>query len=310
MKICFYANHKKWGHLNNNGGTRTILKSAQILRNLGHSVGVVATHDGFTYFDHTPPIPQVPKKVDVCIAVSILDTIPMLKDCPENVRKYVWIRGWEKWRTSSENLKIVLYKFRQAGGNFLVNSEWLYNKLHNLCIESKILYQGYDDEFTPAQADSCGKKVIGTLYHKSKHKGYKFWLKVKKELGGEYDYLEVGKNKTNDKETIAIYKKCDIWFSAVSLEGLHNCAMEAGLCGCALVHNDSPRNGIWDYGGYNCAGVYKKSNVKDAVEKIRNVDYKKTKLLMQKIKTKIRTRTENMEGFVKGLEETLGRHDG
>ena len=229
MRIAFYAKHKTWGGLANNGGSRTILKSAGALRKLGHKVDVIATVDRFTYFKHKRPIRNIPRDTDVCVAVSILDTVPMMREIPRGCRPYVWIRGWETWRASREINRKTLIKFRKSGGEFIVNSKWLFNKILKDCgVRSHIIYQGYDEIYEIERPKPHKlRKTIGTLYHKEKHKGYKFWLKVKEQLGDEYDYIEIGRKSRGDEAQIRCYQRCSIWFSAATLEGLHNCAMEA-----------------------------------------------------------------------------------
>ena len=301
MKICFYAGHKKWGGLANNGGSRTILKSAQVLRNLGHAVYVVATKDRFTYFKHDPPVPKIPKGTEACIAVSILDTVPMLKELPSGCSPWLWIRGWETWRVNEMVNKITLYKFRKAGGQILVNSEWLQKKLRKFGIEPDILYPGYDECFRPGILLN-NPVTIGTLYHKAKIKGYDFWLKVRGELGNDYNYIEAGREPIGDDGQVQLYQNCNIWFSAVTLEGLHNCAMEAGLCGCLVVHNNHPRNGIHDYSGPEIAEIYETKNVGDAVKKIREASFSKTVGFREKIITKIGTREQNMRRLIEWLK--------
>ena len=294
MRIAFYANHPMWGGLGNNGGSNTILRSAEALRQLGHKVDVVAKVDKFTYFKHPKPLPKLPK-CDICIAVSIADIAPMVKECPKGVKMGVWIRGWSTWAMSSSKMLFYLKMFSRAGHLILTNSRWIEKYLEKKEIPSIQFVAGMDYHVWRMPAMKPERITIGTLYHKvHKTKGYKFWLKVKKMLGDQYDYVEIGRKPMNDRNLSSVYHKSHIWFSATTLEGWHNVPAEAGLCGAAIVCNDHPRNGMimeYAYEKPLTAIIYKEGNVRSAYNAV---------------KIAIENRNKLTANFIRFMEENIG----
>jgi len=284
-----------WGGLGNNGGSNTILRSAGALRQLGHKVDVVTKSDRFTYFKHPKPLPKIPENTDICIAVSIADIAPMVKECHKNTKMGVWIRGWSTWAMSSSKMLFYLKMFSRAGHLILTNSRWIEKYLEKKEIPALQFIAGIDYFKWTVPAMKPERITIGTLYHKvHKTKGYKFWLKVKKMLGDEYDYVEIGRKPMNDEKLGLFYRKSHIWFSATTLEGWHNVPAEAGLCGAAIVCNDHPRNGMIGEYAYKdpwTAEMYEEGNVRSAYNAVRHA---------------IRNRTEIVSNFIRFMEENIG----
>lgn len=141
MKIVFYADHPYYGQLSNNGGTRTILKSAEVLRKLGHKVDVVAHKDKFTWFKHPKPIHRIPKDTDVIIAVSISDIEMMCRFAPKRAKKFYWMREFALWRMKKEN---IINTLRKSKVKILCNSIGLQRKIGKYGIKSSLCYAGLD----------------------------------------------------------------------------------------------------------------------------------------------------------------------
>ena len=299
MKICFYAGDKTWGGLACNGGSKTILRSAEALRLLGHEVDVVASVDKFTYFKHPKPLKKIPK-CDVCIAVSPSDIMSMVKECPRGVKMSTWLRGWPVWAMKSEKIVFLLRSFCDAGNKVFVISKWLQRKCEKNGIKAEIQYAGFDDVWAYGDLARITNQ-IGTLYHKfHKTKNYAFWQKVRERLGNTFSFVEIGRKPMNDEQLRKVYQSCGIWFSATSLEGFHQVPMEAALCGSAIVCNDHARNGI-DYANHSTATIYKFNDVEDAVEKIHSVGFTKTYAMEEYIYEHIGTRSKNMKQFAEAL---------
>ena len=297
MKIAFYANHPTWGQLRNNGGTKTILRSAETLRDLGHDVDVVANSDKFTYFKHPKPVKKIPK-CDVCIAVSPTDIPPMVKELPSGVKMAVWLRGWPVWAVGSDRIVFLLKTFADAGHDVFTISKWLEKKCAKKGIKTKLQYAGYDHLWTTGK--NC-INTIGVLYHKfHKTKNYEFWTIVKRSLGDDYHYREIGHEPMNGVGLMKVYQECGIWFAPTALEGFHQVPMEANLCGALVVCSNHPRNGM-DYAIQSNAMIYEYGDVNDAVKKIRNARFEKAAWMREYIRTNIGTRKENMEKFVEAL---------
>lgn len=297
MKICFYANHPRWGQLANNGGSRTILKSCETLEKLGHETCVVAKSDKFTYFKHKKPVRKIPHGWDAYIAVSILDLQHLLTHRVPANKTAVWIRGWETWRKPLYRLKIILNDAKTVGARVFVNSIAL-QKTYG----GKILYPGYDEVWKDLGVKS-DKLTIGSLYHKSMAKNYRDFKKLKKALGDRYNYVEAGRKVRDDNGMLKLYNKCDIWFAPTSSEGLHCPPMEAALCGCLVVCSDSSSNGmVPDYATQTTALIYKHGNVKQAAEMIEKSGFYEIHRMREKIKKDIGARAENMIDLVREVK--------
>lgn len=141
MKICFCSLDNYWGGLSNNGGTRTILLSAETLSELGHEVEIVAPVDKFTWFKHKKPLKKIPKRFDAYIAIAITDVPHLMKI---KGKLFYWARPFEGWQT--DDSLHILDKFVDVGGTILCNSRWQVGKLLLEGIEAHLVYAGLDIE--------------------------------------------------------------------------------------------------------------------------------------------------------------------
>ena len=294
--------------MGNNGGSRTIIISQKTLESLGHICDVIATVDNFSWFKHKLPIRQIPKNLDALIATACTTVKSTLQS---NIPKKAWyIRGHETW-SMPENELIKLYRLPKLN---IVNSYGLKTLLKSFGAKSEVVYQGIDFEWWKDLDIRKDKIRIGCLCGKKPTKNWKDFVKLAKILGNKYEYVAYGdsycdnnfltefhSNPTKDQLNM-LYNSCHLWFAPTILEGLHNVGLEAALCGCLLVCNDNPMNGMClDYAFKNkTAMVY--SNLDEAVEMIKNPDYSLIPTMKDHLKTHISLRETNMKKMVKLLE--------
>ena len=293
--------------MGNNGGTRTIIKCAQALENIGHKCDIVSPVDKFTWFKHKKPILSVPNDTDIAIATGCTTVASTLS---AYVPYRVWyIRGHETWNYDESTLG---HLYNQPLIN-ITNSYGLKVKVESFGAEAQVVHQGIDlDEWGGIERRGP-KKRIGCLYQKKPTKRWKDFVKLSKILGQEkYEYLGIGETARNDEflhdyvynsgsEALRdLYSTCDIWLVPTELEGLHNPPMEAALCGALIVCNDHPMNGIcMDYGFDDTAMVYRHRDIEHAAELIRNADWFKVDRMKRFLVNDIGSREKNMEKFIR-----------
>ena len=302
MRIVFYANGDR-SYIGNNGGSRTIIKSAEALRGLGHDCNVVSKKDNYTWAKHRSCIKDVPDDTDALIAVSARDVCKMCKLFPTH-KKYWWVRGIELWQFPEKNL---IEKARKV--KCIVNAMHLKNWLAEYGVSSELCYAGMDQWYDAKlgyQRD--GKTVIGCLYNKNhKTKGWSSFKTLAKELGGQnFTYMAFGNDlpsaswlhvfsaQPSRMELGALYNLCDVWFSDTTLEGFHNVPAEAAMCGCLVMCNDKVHNGMGDYANRETAKIFhNRDEMVDA-----NWDFSKVEKMKKLINEKIGSREKNMKRLV------------
>ena len=298
-----------------NGGSRTILLSARTLEALGHRCDILANVDYFNWFKHKPVIKHVPKGIDAIINVAAVDYESTKKS---NVPiKVAWWRGNETWSNTEDHLK---YCYMDTEVKNIVNSKGLQSLLSSYGAKSEVVYQGIDfDLWEDRERLRLSDKIrIGCLYQKKTTKRWVDFVELAQILGGDrYKFVGFGtemrhdsfldffiSNPTHD-ELINFYSSCHIFFCPTELEGLHNIAIEASLCGCLIVCGDSLMNGMCqDYAFYNdTAMVYEARNVEQAAAMVRIPDWKLVNRMQDYLKFNIGSRETNMKKMIKHLEE-------
>lgn len=305
MNIVFYA---KVCGMGNNGGSRTIFKSAMALENIGHRVDVIATADNFTWFSHKKVISKVPTGTDVVIAVSANDVERMHEEVT-GIRKAWWIRGWELWQMSESQLfKRVFMNQRN-----ICNSGWLCGKLKERGVKSALIYSGLDvADWVNRRYKHPSKVTIGSLYSPShKTKRWDLCMNLHKTLGtSKYEYLAFGAvekrfsgwdyTQSPRHEILnLLYNSCDIWFAPTELEGFHNVPAEAGLCGSLIVANSDRSGGMLDYCNEDTAMMF--GNISEAVAAIKDPDFSRVDRMRELLKSKVGSREVNMKLMVEEL---------
>lgn len=310
MKLAFNCLNSGLG---NNGGSRTIIKCAEVLEQLGHRCDIIATVDNFTWFDHKPVMPYIAKDLDAIIATACTTVDVVVKvDLPG---KAWYIRAHEDWAMN----EIDLIRRYNSGLLNIVNARGLQEKLKSYGADSVVVYQGLDfDWWENRELRPKNKIRIGALHTKQSRKRWKDFVKLAEILGTQdYEYVGIGsatpeenfltdfKLNANVDELNNVYSSCHIWFAPTESEGLHNVPMEAALCGCLVVCSDHPLNGmVLDYAFENTAMIYDFGDIKQAAELIRDPDWSLVENMQDVIRTEIGTRKQNMKKMVEYLERT------
>ncbi len=313
MNIVFNGSNSGLG---NNGGSRTVLLSSQVLESLGHKCDVVASVDKFTWFEHKVPIPFIPWDTDVVINIAAVDYMAT-KGCNVPI-KVAWWRAHEDWSMSESDL-IKLYNSDLLN---VVNSRGLQEKLKSYGADSVVVYQGVDlDWWEDRELRSTNKMRIGALYTTQPRKRWKDFVALSNILGHDnYEYVGMGNAlpketfltgfiyNANVDELNDLYNSCHVWFAPTNSEGLHNVPMEAALCGCLVVCSDHKLNGmVLDYAFKGqTAIVYPSGDIEYAAARIEDCDWPMAYMVpnMQSfIRTQIGSREHNMQKFVDILKE-------
>jgi glycosyltransferase involved in cell wall biosynthesis len=308
VNIVFYANHKYWGGLANNGGSRTILLSANVLRGLGHKVDVLSHTDKFTWFEHPPVIDKLPQNTDVVIAVSISDVPEIMKKCSDKKLAY-WARPFEFWQEQKGECLKILKKFN---GKIMCNSEWQTTWLKKHGIDSQIVYSGQDISNPVLKEKHNTPVVVGVQYSTKPRKGWKEFKNIVNITGNSVKYAGYGSENCRERffdtylknpkrdELAELYKKIDVFVCSSTLEGFYNPGAEAAMAGCVIISNNNKKNGCMDYCDYNTAHIY--NTPFEASQSIMHPDYSKPQKMQKLIIDKIGSREMNMKRMVECLK--------
>jgi len=265
--------------LGNNGGSRTIVRSANTLKKMGHNVCILNPvpkrikmgqylESAYTWDKIDVPVLHNIndiKKADVIIATafaSVKTTIEAPDSCG---MKAHWLRGWETWRHSEEWIKENVLNQPTLK---IVNSLCLQDKLKEYNVDSELIRPGYDfNELKPLNTRQNIKIItIGGLYSKGDKRKTKRveWIfeavkQIKKDrkvclvmFGADgspsaYDPFDVFKSNPDPRIKNQLYNSCDIWLAPTTLDSLHLSPAEAMITECCVVGTDTPMNGMKDY---------------------------------------------------------------
>ena len=302
MRIVFYADDPRWSQLSNGGGTRTVIKSAQTLRELGHKVSIVAHKDRYTWEKHHKPIHSVPKNTDILIAVTISDVKHVMKY--KGMRIVYWSRPVEcntkghKWQMSQKKALATLRTFKKHKGIVISNSSWQIDWLKKHGIKSHLVYSGKDltcvDPKTRTDWFDGYPLSLFCQYSDNPVKGWKEFVNISKLCGDKYDYFAFGSKKCKafkfaKKPSLTAYKfltnywqnpsredlnftyQCkDIFFCTSKREGFYNCGAEAAMNGCLLIGNSNSKNGCGDYLTPETGYIY--NNINEVPALLKSLD--------------------------------------
>jgi len=255
--------------LGNNGGSHTLVRSANTLVSLGHDVTIVdSVPNCYSWspfkFKHlvVKNVNEFPNG-DVVIATGI-GSLKTTNECKID-KKFMWIRGWETWKIPEDQLVKTL---KQSPTVKLVNGLCLQNKLKKFDIESTIVRPGYDfDEINPLNFRQHNEKiVIGGLFNKGKKRENKRteWIinvfdKLEKDVTckdfelwmmsseGQCPEATVFMYNPTSRDKNFFYNKVDIWLATSELEGLHLAPAEAMMTECCVVGTNAEMAGTQDY---------------------------------------------------------------
>jgi L-malate glycosyltransferase len=267
LKILFES---RGAGLGPNGGSSTIVKSANALVKLGHDVTIIdSVPNQHTWTkliaNHLIPLKEsdIPSS-DVVIATGFR-TVKYVLHLPTRCgKKYHWIRGWETWQM---NEKEILLNVLNSPTIKIVNSMDLQDKLLEFGVQSYIIYPGNDlEEITPNRKDNGNKTIIlGGLYnirHKTKRTPWiletvkyikkQYGKKIKLWMFGVHpdpklDIIDKYFYSPSIKDKNCFYNNVTIMLSPSNLEGLHIVPQEAMLAECAVVTTNTFLGGTRDY---------------------------------------------------------------
>jgi len=278
--------------LGNNGGSATLIKSGNTLSELGVNVIFIDSGSNRHTWNKLTCEHKIIREgmslppADFIIASgykSVAYTLTAPKECGI---KCHWIRGWETWQMSQEEIvKRILYvptwKF--------VNSLCLQNKLKQYAVDSIIVQPGYDTkELFPLEKSDrglYGEFVLGGLIASKKHeetKRTKWLFEVKKVLSEKYKNIKLwtfgarempkGSNwhlkEPTPKMKNDIYNRIDVWLAPTMLEGLHMPPAEAMLTECPVVGTNAEMSGMQDYLIHERTGLVSENNLDDFIKQV------------------------------------------
>ena len=316
--------------LGNNGGSLTLIKSANTLQELGHKVIMVDSMKN----QHTWTPLKVPHIIcksekdiptaDFIIATGYKTWMHTLKLPDRCGRKFVWLRGWERWNASEEQMISVLSDDRIIK---LANGKGIQNRLKKYNINSFLVMPGNDfQDFYPMHKRDKNKVILGGLYNTRHQTKRSVWIiNVAKRLKQKYNNIELymfGANKNVNDAAIDVYycqptieqknimfNKIDIFLAPTSLEGLHIVPQEAMLTECVVVGTDAELAGL-DYITHEYSGLISSNNFARfcKLSELLVVDEKLRLRLGLNARLAILARgdrKDNMKNFVKTIMENI-----
>jgi len=257
--------------LGNNGGSSTIIHSANTLVDMGHDIKVIdSMKNKFTWF------PLKAKHIilkdladcpdaDVVIATGYKTVGPTLKLPDRCGIKAHWIRAWERWQMPDDQICV---RVLNAPTIKLVNSLCLQRKLEQYQTPSHIVRPGYDfGKLYPLNLRSYKDKqlIIGALYREGVHgerKRTKWVLDAAKQLyttgkiklwmfGSEpkpnLPFLDNYLRLPSFQQKNEFYNKVHLWIAPTMSEGLHLPPAEAMMTECPVLGTDAQMSGMQDY---------------------------------------------------------------
>lgn len=269
MKITFDLRNVGLG---NNGGSFTLVKSANTLVDMGHEVIFADSgKNQHTWVKLKAQHKIVRQKRNLPFADFIIATgyksVPETATAPDFAgKKFHWIRGWETWQYGEDD---IINKVLKAPTTKLVNGLCLQNKLKSLGFDSYLIRPGYDfDKLKPLKIKKDPNVVIlGGLNKQGRHANSKrtAWILetakvLKRKYGKKIQLWMFGmdalpsttvvdhyvKNPTAEQKN-SIYNHADIWLATSMLEGLHMPPAEAMITECPVVGTNAEMSGTIDY---------------------------------------------------------------
>ena len=301
MRIIFDLRKVGLGH---NGGSLTLIKSGNALHDLGHEVYFIDSMRNQCKWEKLKPQhiiirneKQIPN-ADAIIATGYKSVGPVLKAPQRCGMKYIWMRAWETWQMTEEQITKQILK---APIIKLVNSICLHNELSKRKIASYIVRPGYDFEhlYPKSIRQFNPVPIIGGLYRAGVHGKRKRteWLfntvKALRTNGSEFKFWLMGSEKQPNDPMIDryvqqptmeqkndFYNYVNIWMAPTMSEGLHLPPAEAGLTGCPSVATSAPLSGTQDYVIHGKSGFVTDNNLKAFIDGVdimlHNEDLRKT----------------------------------
>jgi len=322
--------------LGNQGGSKTIVESANELHKLGHEVTIIDT--GKNHHTWTPL--NVPHKkirsynnipdADIVIATGFntaKSTVRIPKRCGIKVH---WIRGFELWNmTKRQIIKDVL----EVPINKMVNGKGLQTKLKQLGFESKIIRPGYNiDAFSELKIRNKTNEItiLGGLYNSGKKrstKRVKWIIDAVEQLRKKYrielwmmgtEPKPFGKiidkyfHQPDLKAKNTFYNYINLWLAPTCLEGLHIPPAEAMLTGCPVLCTNAPLGGMQDYMIGGETGIVTENNFDSFYNGIEHLLKNQNEMfayggVARRSVLKLGTREDNMKKMVEHFESLINK---
>lgn len=284
--------------LENNGGSLTIIESANTLVDLGHEVVIIDdSPNRYTWGPLRAGHRIIKDNADIPTAAVIISTgyrtvRKMLHFHKRCGKQFWWIRGWETWNYPEQYITNVLLKYPVTK---MVNGIQLQEKLSKLGVESHLVRPGYDlDAFNCLNLRDNNPELItlGGLYSNGKKRNSKrtdWILKAAKKLKKHHNvqlWMFGADDMPNTKETEVvdryfkepstpmkneIYNWCDIWLAPTELEGLHMPPAEAMLTECPVVGTNAELSGMSDYLVDGVTGLVAENNYESFLTKVQSL---------------------------------------
>jgi len=314
--------------LGDNGGSLTIIMSANTLVDLGHEVYIIDSMKNqhtwtplkakHLFIRDKKNIPDA----DFIIATGYNSVGPTLNAPSRCGKKAHYIRGWETWQMHEQR---IIERILPADTIKLVNGIGLQKKLKKHGCKSYIVRPGYDiDNYKPLGYREKNKDIIlGALYSKGRNSKRDMWVfdtlfklksirrNLKLWLFGTHpkprrfiidNYLR----KPTLEQKNEFYNHINIWLAPTMLEGLHMPPAEAMMTECPVVGTNAELSGMHDYLIDKQTGLVSGNNLIDFIDKVkglmddRDLQTKMGKSARQKILS-LGGREENMKKFTELL---------
>jgi len=322
MKVLFNLFNTGLG---NNGGSLTLIRSANTLLDFGVDVKIVDSgrnqHSWSVLFaDHI--IVKDPSEfpyADVVVATG-MKSIESTLDCSSPVKMH-WIRGLETWVYPEDKLIKVL---KESQTIKIVNSICLEKKLRSYKIGSYLIRPGYDfEDYYPTNSRSSNKIILGGIYNegtKRRTKRVDWIFKCFSALKDRYENIELWmygsenqpsnnlisyyKKDANEAEKNYIYNNVSIWLCSSCLEGLHIPPAEAGLAEVCVVATEAEMSGTQDYLTHNVTGLVSKDDLTSFIQMVEHaiVDRKLRDKLGKNLRMKLLQLGDRRDNMYKLLE--------
>jgi len=288
--------------LGNNGGSKTLIRSAETLLELGEDVSLCCTKNSCTWWPVRVPVIKKLQPCDALIATGYGSVMPTIR-YPKARLKLWYVRAHENWVT---NDKALLHGYRSL--RCIANSEWIVAWLRTRKIHCDLVYPGLDFE-NYEDYDDLRADVFGGLMHRHARKRSQDCLGVEKISEHRIHMLNRDFQGGDFYKLSRFYNRIKAWLSPSENEGIQNVPMEATLCGCALVLTDHFMGGTVDYAvNEETCLIYPARDLQAAAECVDRIikdDKLRRKLARnasQVIREKIGTREENMSKLAELLK--------
>jgi hypothetical protein len=305
MKIVFNLHNVGLG---NNGGSKTLVRCAEILALLGHEVVMYSNVE--SRFNWHKPIGvkmkggKRPPASDIAIATGYKSVDSTVSS--DASKKFYYIRGFELWQAKEKHLMASYKKL-----NCIVNSGWLKGHLEDRGISAKLIWAGMDfDRYY--NLNEYRQDIIGGLFHKKhKTKRHSHIQQIAENSG--YDLKMLGKDCKNPslKKLNIFFNSIKVWIATTELEGFHNPPTETSLAGAGLVATDHSMSGMSDYAiDEETALIYNSGDLNQASENAKrlmtdnNLRLRLNNNMIDLLKSKIGSREDNMKKMVEYFNES------